>query len=133
MWETILNRPKNRQFAAALALLGTVTPISGLHKFYLGQPFWGGVYLLLLLFVPPLPHIACAIEAVWYLFLDRSQFDRRFNSADPTLNLAASKEIASSVDNVSTALRQLDGLREDGLISEYEFEQKRRQLLDRLN
>jgi hypothetical protein len=30
------------------------------------------------------------------------------------------------------ALRELDGLRQEGLISEGEFEQKRRQLLDQV-
>jgi hypothetical protein len=33
---------------------------------------------------------------------------------------------------VANALRELDALREEGLISEYEFEQKRRQLIDRI-
>ncbi|MEO1621361.1 MAG: helix-hairpin-helix domain-containing protein, partial [Cyanobacteria bacterium J06632_3] len=36
---------------------------------------------------------------------------------------------ASGVGALAEALRELDALRQDGLISEYEFEQKRRQLL----
>jgi hypothetical protein len=36
------------------------------------------------------------------------------------------------VSAIAEALRQLDCLRQDGLISEYEFEQKRRKLLDRM-
>ena len=36
------------------------------------------------------------------------------------------------VSAIAEALRQLDQLRQDGLISEYEFEQKRRQLLERI-
>jgi hypothetical protein len=34
---------------------------------------------------------------------------------------------------IADAVRHLDQLRADGLISEYEFEQKRRQLLDRIS
>ena len=37
------------------------------------------------------------------------------------------------VDMVSGGLRELDKLRAEGLITDYEFEQKRRQLLDRIN
>jgi hypothetical protein len=36
------------------------------------------------------------------------------------------------VGAIADALRELDRLRQDGLMSEYEFEQKRRQLLDRI-
>jgi hypothetical protein len=39
---------------------------------------------------------------------------------------------SNPVSAIAQALRELDDLREDGLISEYEFEQKRRQLLDRI-
>ncbi len=141
MWETLFRKPKNRKFAVILAMLGTVTPTAGLHKFYLGQPFWGAIYILFLFAVPPLPHIACAIELVWYLILDREEFERRFNFDSYKPNLSTTREIAqqseaialAKVENISTALRELDQLRSDGLISEYEFEQKRRQLLDRIN
>jgi TM2 domain-containing membrane protein YozV len=132
----ILNKPKNRNIALILAFLGTVTPLAGLHKFYLGQPLWGTVYFVLLWFAPPLPHIACAIEAVWYLALDREQFERRFN-----LNYKDNFSLKSispgtgeiiQVKAIADGLRELDRLREDGLISEYEFEQKRRQLLNHI-
>ena len=38
----------------------------------------------------------------------------------------------SQVKAIAEAMRELDRLREDGLLTEYEFEQKRRQLLDRM-
>ncbi|NER29853.1 MAG: SHOCT domain-containing protein, partial [Symploca sp. SIO1C4] len=38
----------------------------------------------------------------------------------------------AKVGEVADALRQLDKLRQEGLVSEYEFEQKRRQLLDHI-
>jgi TM2 domain-containing membrane protein YozV len=116
---------KSRSVAAILALSGAVT-ISGLHKFYLGQPFWGLLYVLLSW--TPIPKVACAIEAVWYLAQDEETFDRNFNSGKSRTPIFTNK--ASGVTALAEALRELDHLRQDGLISEYEFEQQRRQLLD---
>jgi TM2 domain-containing membrane protein YozV len=120
--------PKNRQVAVILAFAGMVFPVAGFHKFYLGQPVWGTVYLLLSW--SPIPHIASAIEAVWYLTQDSTHFDRNFNllggiSSAPILQ-------SQSVVTVAETIRELDNLRADGLITEYEFEQKRRQWLDRV-
>jgi len=64
--------PKSRKLALALALFGTILtlpiPVAGVHKFYLGQPLWGIIYLLL--WQTPIPRIACAIDAVLYLLQD---------------------------------------------------------------
>jgi TM2 domain-containing membrane protein YozV len=106
-----------------LALLGTVTPLAGLQKFYLGQPLWGIIYLLL--WSTPIPRIACAIDAVWYLIQDLEQFELQFNG-----RFTGTQSL--QVNAIADALRELDRLRDDGLMSEYEFEQKRRQLLDRI-
>lgn len=129
----MLSKPKNRRVAAVLALAGTVLPISGLHKFYLGQPIWGILYLLL--WATPIPHVACAIEAVWYLAQSADEFDRNFNLGAIPAQVPVSTPTAvdpAQVGAIADALRQLDSLRQDGLMSEYEFEQKRRQLLDRI-
>ena len=124
----MLTKPKNRDISAILAFTGVVLPICGLHKFYLGQPLWGLLYILLSW--TPIPHIASAIEGIWYLAQDQEEFDRNFN---PNLESAASRPIAPpQVSEIADAMRQLDHLRQDGLISEYEFEQKRRKLLDRI-
>ena len=123
------DRPKSRKIAAVLALTGTISPIAGWHKFYLGQPIWGVVYLLLSW--TPIPRAASAIEGVWYLLQNETEFDANFNQDKPNY----SPPIAAASNNITTiseALRQLDGLRSDGLISEYEFEQKRRQMLDKI-
>ena len=120
--------PKNRQVAAILAVGGVVLPVAGFHKFYLGQHLWGIVYLLLSW--TPIPHIASAIDAVWYLTQDSTRFDRNFNST--TSLLSASTIVAHPMTSIAESIRELDKLREDGLISEYEFEQKRRQWLDRV-
>ncbi|NJL89851.1 MAG: NINE protein [Coleofasciculaceae cyanobacterium SM2_1_6] len=125
----MFSQPKNRTLAAMLALSGVLIPVSGLHKFYLGQPLWGLLYLLLSW--TPIPKVASAIEAVWYLAQDGEQFDRNFNLGDAPQE-AQLHAPAQSVESIATALRQLDSLRAEGLVSEYEFEQKRRQLLDRI-
>jgi TM2 domain-containing membrane protein YozV len=130
----MLSKPKNRKVAAFLAFTGTVLPISGFHKFYLGQPMWGILYLLL--WWTHIPKVASAIEGVWYLLQDQAEFDRNFNlNVLPAESLSATQSASidpAQVGAIADALRQLDKLRQDGLMSEYEFEQKRRQLLDRI-
>ena len=130
----MLSKLKSRKFAAILAFTGTLIPIAGLHKFYLGQPLWGLLYVLLSW--TPIPHVASAIEGFWYLSQDRDEFDRNFNM---NLEMATFSSVAqppavdlTNVSAIADALRQLDCLRQDGLISEYEFEQKRRKLLERI-
>jgi TM2 domain-containing membrane protein YozV len=120
------NQHKNRSLAAVLAFSGTLT-ISGLHKFYLGQPLWGVIYVLLSW--TPIPKVASAIEGVWFLAQDEDTFDRNFNLGKSTkISQAAGKQVSS----IAEALRELEALRQDGLITEYEFEQKRRQLLEHI-
>jgi len=135
VFEQLTRHPKKRKLAITLALLSTVLPwpIAGLHKFYLGQPLWGGIYLLL--WHTPIPRIACAIDAVWYLVQGEAAFEQQFNG----LNLNTIRQNgtinavnATPVSAIAESLRQLEQLRQEGLVSEYEFEQKRRQLIDRM-
>ena len=135
--ESLVKQPRNRKIAVILALLGTVTPLAGLHKFYLRQPLWGVVYLLLRFM--PLDNMslmlqsACAFEAVWYLMQHTDDFDRRFNLAvswQPGTQFNTAALEAQQVENLAESLRQLEQLRTEGLLSEYEFEIKRRQLID---
>jgi TM2 domain-containing membrane protein YozV len=126
--EMMLTKRKSRSIAAILAFSGTLT-ISGLHKFYLGQPLWGILYVLLSW--TPIPKVASAIEGVWYLTQDEEAFNRNFNLGQSVVKV--SPQVSNQVESVANALRELDGLRQDGLISEYEFEQKRRQMLDQIS
>ncbi|NEP59340.1 MAG: NINE protein [Symploca sp. SIO2G7] len=130
----MLSKPKSRRVAALLAFSGTVLPISGFHKFYLGQPLWGVLYLLL--WWTPIPRIASVIEGVWYLGQGKDEFNRKFNFDLMPEKLENTNQAPvvdpAQVGAVADALRQLDSLRQEGLLSEYEFEQKRRQLLDRI-
>ena len=131
----MLNKQKSRKVAAIIAFTGTLSPIAGLHKFYLGQPVWGLLYLLLSW--TPIPRVASAIDAIWYLFQNEDEFDYNFNSnlelvsAPPPPKPKIVEQ--TNVNAIADALRQLDRLRQDGLISEYEFEQKRRQLINRMS
>ena len=120
--------PKNRQVAIVLAFAGVAIPVAGFHKFYLGQPLWGLVYVLLSW--TPIPHIASAIEAVWYLTQDNTHFSG--NLSPTNSQLSAPSIFTHPAAGFAESIRELDKLREDGLISEYEFEQKRRQWLDRV-
>jgi TM2 domain-containing membrane protein YozV len=126
-----LNQPKKRGLTIILALLGTVTPLVGLHKFYLGQPLWGLMYFILS-WQTPIPRIASAIDLAWYLAQDREQFDLRFNHCLEDV-LPQTKFEPQQVGAMAKALRELEQLRQDGLITEYEFEQKRRKLVDNLS
>ncbi len=67
---------------------------------------------------------------------DGAEFDRNFNlsviPADASIAPQPASVDPAQVGAIADALRQLDKLRQDGLMSEYEFEQKRRQLLDRI-
>jgi TM2 domain-containing membrane protein YozV len=124
--------PRSRRTAVALAWLGALKPspipLSGLHKFYLGQPVWGAVYLLLAW--TQIPRIACAVEGMWLLVQPPESFstDRQGQSAT---NKTQPFE-PNLVNALGSALRELDTLRQEGLISEMEFEQKRRQLLEKV-
>jgi TM2 domain-containing membrane protein YozV len=130
MLERFYSRPKNRKLAIALALLSVLVPlpIAGLHKFYLGQPLWGGLYLLL--WQTPMPRIACAIDAVWYFVQGAEDFHCQYNQSLPYPQSAVLSS-QPPVVGLAASLRELEKLRSEGLLSEYEFEQKRRQLVDR--
>lgn len=131
--------------AIALAFTGalpTPLPLVWLHKFYLGQYLWGIVYLVL---APTLlPQVACCLEGIWYLSQSDESFADRFAKAkmseavDAAMSPLASATAPRSADaaqvasQVASALRDLEQLRKDGLITEYEFEQKRRKLLEKI-
>jgi len=125
----ILTKRKSRAMAAVLAFSG-ILPISGLHKFYLGQPLWGIVYVFLSVSGTPIAMIASAIEGVWYLTQKEETFNQYFNLGESATKV--SPPVSNHVESVANALRELEALRQDGLISEYEFEQKRRQMLDHI-
>jgi len=126
----MFTKPRDRKIAVMLAFAGAIAPISGLHKFYLRQPLWGLTYLLLSW--TPIPRVASALEGLWYLSQDAQEFDQKFNGGLPAAPMPISSVDAAAIRSIADAVRHLDQLRSEGLISEYEFEQKRRQLLDQI-
>lgn len=114
---------KNKIIPIILALLGSATPLAGLHKFYLGQPLWGVIYLILS-WQSPMIRIACAVDLVIYLAQNFS-----FNPQLVTNVTDDSNSLPEKIKDIAIALRELEKLRQEGLISEYEFEEKRRQLI----
>lgn len=136
-----MSTPGNpRRIAIALAFAGalpTPLPLAWLHKFYLGQYLWGIVYLVL---APTgLPQMACCLEGVWYIAQSDDSFAARFprsiarsDSTAGPVSASTSAPAAQVTSQVAIALRDLDQLRQDGLMTEYEFEQKRRKLLEKI-
>jgi TM2 domain-containing membrane protein YozV len=125
----MLTKPKSRKTAAILAFVGTLSPISGFHKFYMGRPLWGVLYVLLS--ITPIPRVASLLEGVWYLIQDEDEFNRNFNASiygtTMPIDSYAEEMKPGQVSAIAEAVRELDRLRQEGLITEYEFEQKRRQ------
>jgi TM2 domain-containing membrane protein YozV len=134
----MLTKPRSRRIATLLALAGVVPifgcpHLVGLHKLYLGQRWWCFIYVVLALTGSEAAWIACLFDAIFYLVQNPDEFDINFNAAFPAeSSLAAVATLSAGSASISDALRELDQLRQDGLISEYEFEQKRRKLVDRI-
>lgn len=143
---------RTRKIAVALAFSGAIAPFptAWIHKFYIGQYLWGIVYLVLA--PTSLPRIACCLEGLWYLSQSDEGFASRFpkagnillpvdSSASPSAVTASdpaataektAEKISQRASQVAIALRELDQLRQEGLMTEYEFEQKRRKLLEQV-
>jgi TM2 domain-containing membrane protein YozV len=124
--------PKRWTVAATLAFAGAFKPLplpmSGLHKFYLGQPVWGSLYLLLSW--TQIPRVACALEGLWYLSrAGLADVANRHEALTPEDGVAISQKTQA----IASALRELEQLRQEGLISEHEFEQNRRRMLEKLS
>jgi len=157
----VVTPANNKKIAIALAFAGSLPsplPLTWLHKFYLGEYLWGIAYLVL---APTmLPSMACCLEGIWYLTQSDEGFLERFpkagllllstnlsstnlssanlsfgdKSADKTTQSELVKNAkAQTAQQVAAALRDLDQLRQEGLITEYEFEQKRRNLLSEIS
>lgn len=66
-------RPRYRVIAGMLAMLGGAL---GLHKFYLGKPGWGIVYILFIW--TGIPVILGLIEGIIFLTMSDEEFERRY-------------------------------------------------------
>ncbi|MEM7066495.1 MAG: hypothetical protein AAF572_25430 [Cyanobacteria bacterium P01_B01_bin.77] len=139
MYEPQTDHKKNRKISAALAILGalqpTPVPVAGVHKFYTGQYGWGLMYMLL--GGTQVPRIASAAEGIWYLVgphLQKLWGNLTISSGteQPASGSGDSSIVEETVEAVARSLREIERLRQEGLLSEYEFEQKRRSLLEQI-
>lgn len=78
-----------------------------------------------------IPRIACVLEGVWYLL---PWPEHRGALISPILMPKAQGStdhgtLAQQTQLVAATIRDLEQLRQEGLITEWEFEQQRRQLL----
>lgn len=107
---------KNRLIAALLAFfLGGL----GVHKFYLNRSGQGILYLLFCWTF--IPSIIAFIEFFILIFMDERTFDMKYN---PDVNF-----IDKSMVNISDELEKLYNLKERGVITNEEFEERKRKLL----
>ncbi len=145
----MLNSPRNQRMAAVLAFAGllpfafTAVPLLPLltagHKVYLRQWRWallyGAVAIVPVPTIAKMAWVASILEGIWYLMQEPEAFDLNFNQDVDPAQLAMQTATAGPIQqvfSVTDAVRELDQLRRDGLISEYEFEQKRRRLIERI-
>ncbi|WP_309743460.1 NINE protein [Chamaesiphon sp. OTE_20_metabat_361] len=104
----------------------------GVHKFYLGNPVLGILYLVFCwTFIPGLISF---FEFLGLCFMSDREFDARFNYAEDPNLLAQSSRYpigsARSRQEATSTLYDLKKLYEDGIITAEEYEVKRRKMLD---
>ncbi len=120
---------KSRGTAIAFALfLGGF----GAHRFYLGQ---GGLGLLYLLFCWTLiPTLIAIIDIIVFIFTSQHAFDSKYNKVlIGLLNQKSTVNIHTEIKpNLRTLLNEIENLKNDGLITEYEYQIKRSILMKSL-
>ncbi len=120
---------KKKTTAMLLALfLGGV----GIHKFYLGRIGWGIVYVLFCWTWIPL--IASLIDFILLACMNEMEFNLKYNTKEettptvvikPTTEVVVKEETSNYVDEV----KKLYDLKEKGIITQEEFELKKKMLL----
>ncbi|RMG95724.1 MAG: NINE protein [Deltaproteobacteria bacterium] len=126
-------KDKNTAALLAFALGGF-----GAHRFYLGQPGWGLIYIIFAwTFIPSL---VAFFEFLNLLFMDPEEFDRRYNGGR---TLYAPMAVAMlppgiqpgqvphrDVADLAEQIKKLHELRVAGLLTDEEFERQKAKLLD---
>ncbi|MBS5798046.1 MAG: NINE protein [Dysgonomonas mossii] len=115
---------KNKTVAALLAIfLGCL----GIHKFYLGKGWQGVLYLLITVFTLGIAGIIIAIisliEGIILISMSDKEFDMKYNKQYMSANQNNYR------GNYIEDIRKLHQLKEDGIITEQEFEDKKRKML----
>ena len=123
---------KNKYVAALLAFfLGWF----GVHKFYLGQPGAGILYLLF--FWTAIPRIISFIEGIVLLCTSERVFNAQYNhrtlspaSPKPSFTPSYTPPAGESTQDKANALSALKRLYEENIITAEEYEEKRRKIFD---
>jgi TM2 domain-containing membrane protein YozV len=120
---------RNRTAAILICFFGGYF---GIHKFYLGNPILGLLYLFF--FWTCIPGIVAFFEFLGLCFMSDREFDARFNYAEESNLLTQSTRYpmasARSRQEATSTLYDLKKLYEDGIITAEEYEVKRRKMLD---
>jgi TM2 domain-containing membrane protein YozV len=121
------------------ALLAFFLGAFGAHKFYLGRPIQGLLYLCF--FWTFIPAVVAFIEAIMLLTMNDMEFHARYNPGMPYMGLAAASAPQNIVVNVAntaqggsgadstTKLRALFDLKQAGGLTDGEFETEKQKLL----
>ncbi|MEN9920083.1 MAG: hypothetical protein RL662_2519 [Bacteroidota bacterium] len=124
---------KSKTTAAILAIfLGGI----GVHRFYLNQIGVGILYLIFCWTFIPL--IVSLIDFIWLLAMDENRFNLKFNSTyhsmypnhtNITVNNGSLNSGNHNTSSSSDEIKKLFELKEKGIITQEEFELKKKMLL----
>ncbi|MEH2268678.1 MAG: NINE protein [Nostoc sp.] len=103
----------------------------GIHKFYLGQNVAGILYLLF--FWTCIPSLIAFVEFFVLVLMSDTEFNTNYNQLIASTSGAVSaKGGAVSAKDATSALADLKGLFDSGIITAEEYEEKRQNLLKSL-
>lgn len=111
---------KEKYSAVLLAILAGGI---GLHKFYLGKTVAGILYAVFCL--SGVPAIMAFIDAICYLFMDREEFDARYNGVE----VQHEDNVEAQAELVKSRLTEAKRLFETGALSEEEYINIRAEIL----
>lgn len=123
------------------ALLAFFLGAFGVHKFYLGKPVQGLLYLIFCWTL--IPSVVAFVEAILFLTMNDFEFHARYNPGMPymglaslapaspqniVVNVANTAQTAAGVD-VGAKIKQLYDLRAAGALTDLEFDDEKRKVL----
>lgn len=116
---------KSKNTAGILALfLGGL----GAHKFYLDRPGTGIIYLLFCwTFIPAILGLCEAL--IFFFFMDDREFNNKYNPLLGVEEIPIRKPVRPENSSISDEIEKLHGLKERGIITEQEFNERKSKLL----
>lgn len=115
---------KEKYSAVLLALIGGGI---GLHKFYLGKTTSGILYAVFCWTL--VPSILATIDAIYYLFMDKDEFEKSYNKqSDGTAENC--EAMPRSAEDAETSLQRAKQLFDNGALSEEEYNTLKGKILE---